>query len=113
MPMSNYRTLKQAELAQEFILAYDLTAEQISFDGENIEPTFDFEALSTLALRLANFTDIQVTLYDVNTQTGYVSCQCSVELPGGARRSFFGVSFIGETLPSGETINDQITASNI
>lgn len=113
MAETTYRTQQQAQLAKEFIETYGLSAEQISFDGDSADPLFDFEALSTLALQLGDFKDIRLTLSEVNTDSGYISAQCTIELTAGQRRSFFGVAFLNEGLQDGSTITDQITASNV
>lgn len=100
-----YTTLAQSQIAQEFCQVYGFAPSQISFEGEQTDPIFDFDALSLLALELTNHHDITVDFGDLNPVTGLATARCYVELADGRVRRVFGSCIVGDFMPDGSTIS--------
>ncbi len=98
-------SLKQAELALELCTAYGFDESQISFEGNKLDPIFDFEALSLLAVLLSDIQDIRVSVGDVNPSIGLVSASCAVTLADGRTREFFGSCMVEEVMHDNTTIS--------
>lgn len=108
-----YRTKEQADLARELCQAYHLQPEQITFNDNSLSPNFDFEALSRLALELADIADLSIDLDRIDNQNNLAICRCVIELGNGQTRSVFAVCGLGEQLQDGSTITYWDQATNI
>jgi hypothetical protein len=91
-------TLKQEEMAREFMEAYGLARKQISFDGVSEQPIFDFDALSILSLKLTDIPDIRVEPGDFHNAAGIATAICRITLRDGRTREVYGNCLVGEVM---------------
>lgn len=111
MPKRQILTMKQHELVAEFVDSYELSPEQIAFEGESEEPIFDYEALNVLRLRL---TDIQGSYPEIVERTeNLITAQCTLHLSDGRSASDLGTAYLGETMPDGSAIETLNQAQNL
>lgn len=118
-------TTAQQNIADEFVADYNFEYSQISFEGNSLEPIFDYEALNVLRLRL---TDIQMTDPEVverNTRLGIVTVKCTAVLTDGRSASDLGSAQFatfdenknkltdGEFMPDGSEIGNILNAQNL
>ncbi len=104
-------TMKQRELVEEFVEAYDLDESQISFEGESPNPIFDYEALNVLRLEL---TDIEGSFPQVLERSeDLITVSCTLNLPDGRSATDLGTAIIGEDMPDGSQIETIIDAQNV
>lgn len=99
-------TLEQEDFVREFTYLYGIERWQISFENERLEPIFDFDALSTLALKLSDISSIVVEPGDIDAHLGIATSSCEVKLPDGRLRLVFGSAMMGEQMPNGGNIVD-------
>lgn len=104
---------EQSELVNEFVTAYNLSPEQISFDGTSTEPIFDYEALNVLRLRLTDLQDTDPWIAERNEALGIVTAKCTVTLADGRTASDLGSAQIGEIMPDGGQIKNFIQGQNV
>src|SRR5688572_19861862 len=76
----------QRAIQKEFIEAYGFAPEQISFDGDSLDPIFDFDALALLSIRLCDLPNIETDLATVDRLLGMAKSHGSVTLPNGNTR---------------------------
>lgn len=101
-------TPAQQSIVAELCLTHDLDPSQISFDGDALVPIFDYEAVSSLSLRVTDIKDIDVYISE-RDDTGRSTAKCTVTLPSGQTRSVEDSAELGEVTGSGrkiETIRD-------
>src|SRR4051812_4871826 len=106
-------SIDQEALALEFQQAYGIEPKQISFDGEQLEPIFDFEALNRLVHTLGNFPMISTDLNQVDREANLVTATCDIAVPDGRMRHVSAGAVIGEVLPNGSIIQDVAQALNV
>lgn len=99
-------TPTQEQLVHEFMQVYGLERSQISFDGDNPDPIFDFDALSLLSLQLSDIQSIRVIPGNLNGLTGLATSSCAVTLPDGRSREFFGAAVMGEVMHDNSMVDD-------
>jgi hypothetical protein len=99
-------TLSQEQLVREFTDKFAITREQVSFDGSSLDPIFDYDALSLLALELTDIPSIRVEPGDFNPMVGLATAMCQVTLIDGRKRETFGHAMVGEVLYDETTIAD-------
>ncbi len=99
-------TLKQEELAREFVEAYGLDRKQISFEGASEQPIFDFDALSILSLRLTDIPDIRVEPGDFHNAAGIATAICRITLRDLRAREVYGNCLVGEVMYDGTEVAD-------
>ncbi|MBD0370299.1 MAG: hypothetical protein ICV60_05650 [Pyrinomonadaceae bacterium] len=106
-------TLQQEDVAREFMEAYGIERQQISFDVDSPDPIFDFDALNLLVHTLGNFPVISTDLDKVEEKTGLVTATCDITVPDNRMRHVTAASFIGETLPGGSIVGNYTQALNV
>jgi hypothetical protein len=104
----------QQKLRDEYCAAYGFAPEQVGFSNRgSLEPIFDFDAMNVLANTLADIPDIDVQLNGINEVRGMANSVCKIELPGGNKRSIYGVALIGEVLHDGTKITGMKQAIDV
>lgn len=106
-------TLAQEEIVRDFTDAYDIERDQIGFRGEDLEPIFDFDALSILALALTDFREISVEPGDFNAIGGVATATCGVVLSDNRLRGAYGHCVIGQQLHDGSEVTDLSMAMGV
>jgi hypothetical protein len=106
-------TLVQEQMVREFTDTYRIKRDQISFDGESLDPIFDYDALSLLALELSDIPKIKVENGDFNPSVGLATAVCTVTLIDGRERETFASAMVGEVLFDGTVIEDLGSALNM
>jgi hypothetical protein len=99
-------TLSQEQLVREFTDKFAITREQVSFEGSGLDPIFDYDALSLLALELTDIPSIRVEPGDFNPMVGLATAMCMVTLVDGRKRETYGHAMVGEVLYDGSSIAD-------
>ncbi len=106
-------TLAQEEIVRAFTNDYDIEHDQIGFRGEDLEPIFDFDALSILALALTDFREISVEPGDFNAIGGVATATCGVVLSDNRLRGAYGHCVIGQVLHDGSEVTDLSMAMGV
>lgn len=104
-------TAGQQQLVKELVAAHGLEPDQISFDGTESTPIFDYEAVNALSLKLTDITNIDT--YISERGEGFVKSRCLVELPDGRTRKIEESAYLGEPLGEGGMINDLRLAEQV
>ena len=110
--MSLYNKEQQA-IVDEFGKHYNIKSDQIHFDGESIEPIFDYAALNTLRWELTDLADTKPTIAFYNERAGVVTASCEITTRDGARCSDVGSAKVGDYLPDGSKIANMCEAQNL
>ncbi len=97
---------EQRAIQKEFCDTYKFKPEQIGFDGNSLEPIFDYDALAVLSIKLCNLPVISVDFGTLDRLNGLATSRGIIELPSGASRKTFGSAMVGEQMPNGERIDD-------
>lgn len=113
MSKRNVLTLDQEALVHEFVTTYDLSPEQISFDGESTEPIFDYEALNVLRLRLTDIHHTTLGIVERNESLGLVTVECTATLADGRSATDLGSAQFNEVLPDGSVVGSLLNAQNV
>jgi hypothetical protein len=103
-------TPRQWTIIGELVQTHGLDASQISFDGDEDTPIFDYEAISLLSLKLTDIQKIDCWISERNEHVGYAASKCTVTLPDGRERCVSENAYIGEPLPRGARVEDIRTA---
>lgn len=103
-------TPRQWTVIGELVQTHGLDASQISFDGDEDTPIFDYEAISLLSLKLTDIQKLDCWISERNERAGYAASKCTVTLPDGRERSVSENAYIGEPLPRGSKVEDIRTA---
>lgn len=91
---------QQQLIIDELVRVHGLDPSQISFDGNDLTPIFDYEAVSTLTLKLTDIQDIECWIVDRSFNAGKAStAKCRITLPDGRTRT------VEETVEVGEVVN--------
>ena len=105
-------TNEQLDIVADYGKHYPMiTADQINFDGKDLTPIFDHNAISILTLRLTDIQDISPTQVNWNGDTCTVFGR--VTLPDGRTRGCFGSATIGDTFGSGKVIESRQVAEGL
>ncbi len=104
---------EQRAIQKEFCEAYNFKAEQVAFDGDSLDPIFDYDALCVLSVKLCDLPELEIALDNVLHGTGMATAIGAATLKNGNRRSVFGASMVGEVMPDGEKIPDLAQAISI
>lgn len=100
---------QQKRIVEELCRVHSLDPSQVSFEGDSDTPIFDYEAISTLSLRLTDIKDLDCGITDRNVVqmeigdfTGTrITATCRVTLPDGRSRSVEATATVGEILAPG------------
>lgn len=111
MPETKTYTPSQAAIVRELCDTHGLDPEQISFDGDEIVPMFDFEAVSLLSLKLTDIQSIDCWLVGTDVDARSIA-KCTVTLPDGRTRSCEDTAFLGEILGNGVIIETRRMADS-
>jgi hypothetical protein len=106
-------TKEQLELQNQFVTTYGLSPEQISFEGEKLEPIFDFEALSLLREKLTNFESIDVSQVSFNADDNSAEAVCDIFTDQQRRIVVSDFAQIGELMPDGGRIESPMQAKRV
>jgi hypothetical protein len=109
--MKSY-TKEQQVIIDEFTQNYDITRDQIHFEGASNQPIFDYAALNTLRWALTDIVDTKPTINFFNERAGVVTVSCEIT-QGEAKSSDLGSAKIGDLLPDGSIINNMPQAQNL
>ena len=98
-------TNAQLTLIQELCLKHGLQPDQISFDGTEITPIFDYEAVCALSLKLTDIADISCRMLPPTSEPlpnglGTLrssNAECTVTLADGRTRTCVDSAHLGET----------------
>lgn len=104
-------TPNQLTIVQEYGLHHGILPEQISFDGDNLTPSFDHNAISVLTLKLTDIADISPTKIIDDGRT--VTVFGSTTLPSGRSRGSIGSCSIGDILANGQTVENTQVALGV
>lgn len=106
MPKTKLSRVQQDALAAEFSEDYGIEIER--FDPDTGEPSFTFEQLQLLTHRLCEeIAENEVEPGYSDLATGEVTARTIFQLKQGTRVTRTGRARIGQTLRSGETIEDE------
>lgn len=97
-------TADQQQLVNEFVIAYGLDETQISFEGSDLNPILDYEALSVMRVKLTNFRDVKVGEPIHNVAENSVSVSCVITLADGRSIDVSEKVYAGDLMPDGSTI---------
>ena len=114
--MSNERkilTAEQTAIVAEYVEMHNLDASQISFEGKEIKPIFDYEAVCALSLKLTDIQDISCEISERDFEYRVVSAKCVVTLPDGRTRTSEDSAAIGDVIGDGKTIETMRLAENV
>lgn len=106
-------TIAQDELVAELVKYYNLTPDQIGFDGEKLEPIFDFDALCTLREKLTDFKCVDVSRVSFNLETKEATATCIIVNAKGQEITVSDFAQFNESLFDGSTIQNSIQAKRI
>lgn len=106
-------TTEQAELQNQFVATYGLSPEQISFEGEKLEPIFDFEALSLLREKLTSFESVDVSQVSFHPDDQSAEAVCDIFTDQQRRIVVSDFAQIGELMPDGKNIETAMQAKRV
>jgi hypothetical protein len=113
--MNEQKTYSAAQslLISELVNHHGLDPSQINFDGDDINPIFDYTAISSLSLKLTDIKDIECEIILRDREAGFVQASCKVTLPDGRSRTVEGSAELGETFANGDKIESMQTAEAV
>jgi hypothetical protein len=97
---------EQHSIQKEFCDAYQLEPEQVGFNGDSLDPIFDFDALSVLSARLCDLPHVAVDFGDIQHAIGLATSTGYAQLTNGNTRKIFGTAQVGEVMHDGKPIAD-------
>lgn len=97
-------TADQQQLVKEFVVTYGLDESQISFEGDDVNPILDYDALSVLRVKLTNFRDVKVGEPIHSVAENSVSVSCVITLADGRNVDVAEKVYAGDLMPDGSTI---------
>lgn len=106
-------TAEQQIIVQQFIETHNLDASQISFEGNDTTPIFDYEAVNALSLRLTDIKNIECEIWTRDFEGGIFTARCIVTLPDGRSRTCYDSASVNEQIASGTVINTTRLAENV
>ena len=108
-----FLTIEQKQIVDDFVFTYGLDQSQISFEGSNNVPIFDYEALNLLRLKLTDIQSVEFQPPTFNQGQGIITVSCLVTLPDGRTTQPLDSAVIGETMPDGGEIETYRQAQNV
>jgi hypothetical protein len=113
--MNQPRTLthQQHITIAELSEMHGLDPTQISFEGDDITPIFDFEAVCLLSLKLTDIREIACEITNRDFDSQIVTARCSVRLPDGRTRVCEDSARMHEQIGDGGTIDTLRMADNV
>lgn len=112
--MSRKYTPEQARIVKELCGLHNLDESQISFDGTELTPIFDYEAVCALSLRLTDIHSIDCWISDHGTaDSEMVTAKCKVTIPDGRSRTCEANAQLLERLGDGNLIETHQMAEAI
>lgn len=104
-------TTEQKQIQDEFVSTYGFDPEQVAFEGNKVEPIFDFEALCLLRERLTDFTEVRITRGDFADPVASAVC----EITTSQNRKIVVCDFaqVGEVLHDGNAISGPLDALRV
>lgn len=106
-------TPQQNEIVKEICTIHSLQPEQISFDGNEPTPIFDYEAVCFLTLKLTDIHDIECWITDRDPGTQISTAKCKVTLVDGRTRTSEDSAVFYEQLENGMVIDSIRKADSI
>src|SRR5688572_26727066 len=105
-------TQDQLQIVNELCSVHGLDPSQISFEGDALNPIFDYEAVCALSLKL---TDIKTIDCEIKASENIIRSVgvCTVILMDGRSRTVEDSAEIGELLGNGEKIESRRDADGI
>lgn len=99
-------TERQMDLVQELCRTHGLQPDQISFEGTELQPIFDYEAVCALSLKLTDIESIDCRMLPPTAEPlpnglGNIrisNAECTVKLPDGRTRTCVDSAQLGETV---------------
>jgi hypothetical protein len=95
-------TPEQLAIQQEICQTHDLDADQISFEGTDPAPIFNYEAICLLSLKLTDIQDIDCFVTERDPTEKRVTVKCRITLPDARTRGVEASAELSEPLPDGE-----------
>lgn len=113
--MNGNRTLTNAQhqIVREIAEMHGLDPGQISFEGDDPTPIFDFEAVCLLSLKLTDIQDVTCEISERDFDSQIVTARCSVRLPDGRTRVCEDSARLHEPFGDGGTIDSLRMADNV
>jgi hypothetical protein len=105
MPERNLLTHEQLKIQQEICETHDLTPENVSFEGNDPTPIFDYEAISLLSLKLTDIQHMACTTTERDPVDKRATVSTTITLPDGRTRTVEASAEWGELLPGGKVID--------
>ena len=103
--MSRKLSPEQARIVREICDLHGLEENQISFEGAELTPIFDYEAVCSLSLKLTDIHSIDCWISDHGTTDDeMVAAKCKVTVPDGRSRTCEANAQLLEKLPDGGII---------
>lgn len=98
--LSNTRhySISQMKIISDLCQTHGLDPLQISFEGDDLNPIFDYEAVSLLSLKLTDIAAIDTSHIVRDHETGRSTCRCRVDLPDGRDRTVSDSAAIGDIM---------------
>ncbi len=105
------RTPEQSAIVKEICELHGLDETQISFEGREVTPIFDYEAVCALTLKLTDIQNIDCWISDRgNAEEEIVTAKCTVTIPDGRTRSCEGHAQLLERLGDGGIVETFVQA---
>lgn len=96
-------TKQQIDIVSDLCQTHNLQPDQIGFEGDDINPIFDYEANSLLSLRLTDIAMLDCSAIE-RDGNGVSVCICNVILPDGRSRAVSDSAAIGDEMFDGTKI---------
>jgi hypothetical protein len=106
-------TPEQLAIQQEICQTHDLDADQISFEGTDPAPIFNYEAICLLSLKLTDIQDIDCFVTERDATDKRVTVKCRITLPDARTRGVEASAELSEPLPDGKTIDTMSLAEAV
>lgn len=98
-------TLGQRNIVDEYVNLHGLDELQISFEGDETTPIFDYEAINALSLKLTDIQIIDCEISERDFETEIVTSRCTVTLPDGRSRTSEDSARVGDPFGNGKTVD--------
>lgn len=106
-------TRDQHDIVGELVQVHGLDPKQISFEGDDATPIFDFEAVCLLSLKLTDIKNIACEITNRDFDSQIVTARCTVELPDGRTRVCEDSARLHEQIGDGGVIDNLRMADNV
>jgi hypothetical protein len=112
MPEKLY-TKQQLDIISDLCQTHGLQPDQISFEGEDLNPIFDYEANSLLSLKLTDIKTLDCAQISRDRIEGRSTCHCIVELQDGRTRVVSDSAAITDRMHDGTAISTVRQADSV